>query len=88
MKFLPRTIHTWHWYVAVNVQIGLSGSILPGFIKLEDQICKLNYRGAKSLIGDKLIDKKYNFINDILFIYMGDVNFQNTMCVFVDMYFF
>ena len=40
--------------LTVNVQIGLLGPILQGFIKLSDQICELNYRGAKSEIGDKL----------------------------------
>jgi len=45
----------------VNVQIGLPGPILQGFIKLEDQICELNYRGTKSEIKDKLEDQKYNF---------------------------
>ena len=47
--------------LTVNVQIGLSGSILQGFIKLEDQICELNYRGTKSEIEDKLGDQKCNF---------------------------
>ena len=44
--------------LTVNVQIGLSGSILQGFIKLEDQICELNYKGTKFKIGDKLGDQK------------------------------
>ena len=40
--------------LTVNVQIGLLGPILQGFIKLRDQICELNYRGTKSKIGDKV----------------------------------
>ena len=48
--------------LTVNVQIGLPGPILQGFIKLGDQICELNYRGTKSEIGDKLGDQKYNFV--------------------------
>ena len=47
--------------LTVNVQIGLPEPILQGFIKLGDQICKLNYRGAKSEIEDKLGNQKYNF---------------------------
>ena len=47
--------------LTVNVQIGLSRSILQGFIKLEDQICELNYKGTKSVIGDKVGDQFYNF---------------------------
>ena len=47
--------------LTVNVQIGLSGSILQGFIKLEDQICELNYKGTKSVIKDKVGDQFYNF---------------------------
>ena len=39
--------------LTVNVQIGLLGPILQGFIKLGNQICELNYRGTKSEIGDK-----------------------------------
>ena len=45
----------------VNVQIGLPGPILQEFIKLEDQIYELNYRGTKSVIGDKVGDQFYNF---------------------------
>ena len=45
----------------VNIQIWLPGPILQGFIKLEDQICELNYKGTKSEIGDKLGDQKCNF---------------------------
>ena len=64
----------WHvaWHVAVtrgsqrlrltvNVQIGLSGPILQGFIKLGDQICELNYKGTKSVIKDKVEDQFCNF---------------------------
>ena len=29
--------------------------------KTEDQICKLNYRGTKSVIRDKVGDQFYNF---------------------------
>ena len=47
--------------LTVNVQIGLPGPILQGFIKLGDQICELNYRGTKSVIGDKVGDQFYNF---------------------------
>ena len=47
--------------LTVNVQIGLSGPILQGFIKLRDQICELNYRGTKSVIGDKVGDQFCNF---------------------------
>ena len=47
--------------LTVNVQIGLSGSILHGFIKLGDQICELNYKGTKSEIRNKLRDQKCNF---------------------------
>ena len=47
--------------LTVNVQIGLPGPILQEFIKLEDQICELNYRETKSEIGDKLGDQKCNF---------------------------
>jgi len=43
-----------HLRLTVNVQIGLSGPILQGFIKLRDQIYELNYRGTKSEIEDKL----------------------------------
>ena len=42
--------------LTVNVQIGLSGLILQEFIKLGDQIYKLNYREAKSVIKDKVGD--------------------------------
>ena len=45
----------------VNIQIELSVPILQGFIKLDDQICELNYRGAKSVIGDKVGDQFCNF---------------------------
>ena len=66
-------VDTWQSYVAltcgnqrlrltVNVQIGLPGPILQGFIKLRDQICELNYRGTKSEIGDKLKDQKCKFV--------------------------
>ena len=47
--------------LTVNIQIGLPGPILQGFIKLGDQICELNYRRIKSEIGDKLGDQKCNF---------------------------
>ena len=47
--------------LTVNVQIGLPEPILQGFIKLEDQICELNYRGTKFEIEDKLGNQKYNF---------------------------
>ena len=40
--------------LTVNVQIGLPGPISQGFIKLEDQIYELNYRGTKSIIEDKV----------------------------------
>ena len=43
--------------LTVDVQIGLSGPILQGFIKSEDQICELNYKGTKFEIKDKLGDK-------------------------------
>jgi len=56
---LTHGIDTWKSHVTlthgsqrlklmVNVQIGLSGPILQGFIKLEDQICELNFKGTKS----------------------------------------
>lgn len=47
--------------LTVNVQIGLPGPILQEFIKLEDQIYELNYRGTKFVIGDKVRDQFYNF---------------------------
>ena len=47
--------------LTVNVQIGLPGSILQGFIKPRDQICELNYRGTKPEIGDKVEDQFCNF---------------------------
>ena len=47
--------------LTVNIQIGLPGPILQGFIKLRDQICELNYRGIKFEIEDKLENQKYNF---------------------------
>ena len=47
--------------LTINVQIGLPGLILQGFIKLRNQICELNYRKTKSEIGHKLRDQKYNF---------------------------
>ena len=47
--------------LTVNIEIGLPRSILQGFIKLEDQICELNYRGSKSEIRDKVGDQKCNF---------------------------
>jgi len=50
-----------HLRLTVNVQIGLPGPILQGFIKLEDQISELNYRGTKSIIGDKVRDQFCNF---------------------------
>jgi len=49
--------------LTVNVQIGLSGPILQEFIKLGNQICELNYRGTKSVIGDKVRNQFYNFAN-------------------------
>ena len=48
--------------LTVNVQIGLPGPILHGFIKLGDQIFELNYTGTKSVIGDKVGDQFYNFV--------------------------
>ena len=48
--------------LTVNIQIGLPGPILQGFIKLRDQICELNYRGTKSEIEDKLGDQTCNFV--------------------------
>jgi len=67
MKSLQGTIQTLtrgsqRLRLTVNVQIGLPGSILQGFIKLGDQICELNYRGTKSEIEDKLKDQKCNFV--------------------------
>ena len=62
-SFYREPLRRWHMALTccsqrlrltVNVQIGLLGPILQGFIKLSDQICELNYRGAKSEIGDKL----------------------------------
>jgi len=50
-----------HLRLRVNVQIGLPGPILQGFIKLGDKICELNYRGTKSESEDKLGDQKCNF---------------------------
>ena len=47
--------------LTVNIEIGLPRSILQGFIKLEDQICELNYRGSKSEIRDKVGDQFCNF---------------------------
>ena len=47
--------------LTINVQIRLLGPILQGFIKLVDQICKLNYRETKSEIENKLRDPKCNF---------------------------
>ena len=40
----------------------LQDQFIKGFIKLEDQMCELNYRGAKIEIGVKLGDQRYNFI--------------------------
>ena len=71
-QMLTCVIDTWQSHVVltrdrqrlrltVNVQIGLSGPILQGFIKLEDQICELNYRRTKFEIRDKLGDQKCNF---------------------------
>ena len=34
---------------------------IKGFIKLEGQMCELNYKGTKIEIGVKLGDQKYNF---------------------------
>ena len=50
-----------HLRLMVNIQIGLLEPILQGFIKLEDQICELNYRGTKIEIGVRLGDQKCNF---------------------------
>ena len=47
--------------LTVNVQIGLPGPILQGFIKLGDQMCELNYKWTKIEIGVKLGDQKCNF---------------------------
>jgi len=69
---LTRGIDMWQSHVTltrgshslrlmVNVQIELTRPILQGFIKLGDQIYKLNYRRTKSKIENKLGDQKYNF---------------------------
>ena len=47
--------------LTVNVQIGFSEPILQRFIKLENQICELNYKETKSVIGDKVGNQKCNF---------------------------
>jgi len=47
--------------LTVNVQIGLSRPILQGFLKLEDQICELNYKRTKFIIRDKVENQFYNF---------------------------
>ena len=70
MKHLQETTQTLtrgnqRLRLTVNVQIGLSIPILQRFIKLGDQIYELNYRGAKSEIGDKLRDQKCNFAINI-----------------------
>ena len=39
----------------------LQDQFIKEFIKLRDQMCKLNYRGTKIKIGVKLGDQKYNF---------------------------
>ena len=68
---LTRVIDTWQSHVAltcgsqrlrlaVNIQIGLPGPILQGFIKLGGQICELNYRGTKFVTED-MMDQFCNF---------------------------
>ena len=51
-------IDTWQSTSKVNDERPNRASMtnFAGFIKLEDQICKLNYRGTKSKIRDKLKD--------------------------------
>ena len=39
----------------------LQEQFIKGFIKLEDQMCELNYKGTKIEIGVKLEDQKCNF---------------------------
>ena len=62
---LTRVIDTWQSHMTltcgsqrlrltVNVQIGLPGPILQEFIKLRNQICKLNYKRTKYVIEDKV----------------------------------
>ena len=69
-SFYKKPLRRWHVVVTrgsqrqrlmVNVQIELPGPILQEFIKLGDQICELNYRGTKSVIGDKVGDQFCNF---------------------------
>jgi len=65
MKYLHETTQTLtrgSQRLTVNIQIGLLGPILHGFLKLGNQICELNYRGIKSEIGDKLKDQKCKFV--------------------------
>ena len=47
--------------LTVNIQIGLPEPILQGFIKLGNQICELNYRGTKSIIGEKMRNQIRNW---------------------------
>jgi len=69
---VTRGIDTWQstLRLTVNVQIGLSGPILQGFIKLRDQICELNYRGTKSVIGDKVGDQFCNFTKYLILAFL------------------
>ena len=66
MKLLQKTTQTLthdnqDLRLTINIQIELPGLILQGFIKLRNQICKLNYKRTKSVIEDKMRNQFYNF---------------------------
>ena len=77
-SFYRESLKCWHvsltcgsqrLRLTANVQIGLSGPVLQGFIKLGDQICELNYKGTKFVNGDKVGDR---FCNFAFFIWLWD----------------
>jgi len=68
-----------HLRLMVNIQIGLLEPILQGFIKLEDQICELNYRGTKCKIENKLGDQKYNFTLYLFHSYINNTINNNSV---------
>ena len=53
---LIKTLHVTTSLVNVNFQLWSVRSTLHDFIKLEDQVRELNYRGTKSETKDKLRD--------------------------------
>ena len=66
MKLLQKTTQTLthdnqHLRLTINIQIELPGPILQEFIKLRNQICKLNYKRTKYVIEDKVRNQFYNF---------------------------